>query len=84
MSDNLEPLKLDLVEWVGRRPRSYAAVMDAWRTSCPRLPVLEDAFDAGYLVREWREGHDAMVAITPQGRKFLERNGRLPISEKAR
>ena len=84
MSENLEPLKLDLVEWVGKRPRRYVEVMDAWRTSCPRLPVLEDAFDDGFLAREWREGQDAMVAITPLGRNFLKRNGRLPISEQRR
>ena len=36
-------LVLDLVEWIGDRPRPYADVMAAWQTSCPRLPIWEDA-----------------------------------------
>jgi hypothetical protein len=35
--NDLDPLILDLLEWIGREPRSYADVIDAWRTSCPRL-----------------------------------------------
>ena len=43
MSDETDALILDLVEWVAAQPRAYSDVMDAWRTSCPRLPVWEDA-----------------------------------------
>ena len=43
------PLILDLVEWVVRAPRPYPEVMAAWRTSCPRLPVWEDAVDRGLV-----------------------------------
>ena len=50
MSD-IDPLILDLVEWVAARPRPYDEVMTAWRTSCPRLPVWEDAVDRGFLRR---------------------------------
>jgi hypothetical protein len=39
---------LDLVEWVAARPRPYAEVMEAWRTSCPRLTVWEDASTRGW------------------------------------
>jgi len=35
----VEALILDLLEWVATGERSYEEVMDAWRTSCPRLPV---------------------------------------------
>ena len=38
-------LVLDLVEWVARSPHPYDAVMEAWRTSCPRLAVWEEAVD---------------------------------------
>ena len=41
--DTVENLILDLVEWVGRKGRSYQETIDAWRTSCPRLPVWEEA-----------------------------------------
>jgi hypothetical protein len=35
----LNPLILDLVEWVAEQPRAYEEVLDAWRTSCPRLTI---------------------------------------------
>lgn len=41
MPNAVEPLVLDLMEWIGRTPRPYPEVMEAWRTSCPRLPVWE-------------------------------------------
>ena len=37
MPDAVDSLILDLLEWVGPDPRPYAEVMEAWRTSCPRL-----------------------------------------------
>jgi len=45
-----ESLILDLLEWLAIRDRTYDEVMDAWRTSCPRLPVWEDANDRGLVV----------------------------------
>ena len=47
----VDSLVLDLVEWVGRTERTYADTMDAWRTSCPRLTVWEDACERGYVER---------------------------------
>ena len=76
MSQNLEPLILDLVEWVAREPRAYADVMETWRTSCPRLTVWEDAVDRGLVVRERAEGSGLQVVVTPRGRDFLAQNGR--------
>ena len=43
MKDVLDPPIRDLVEWVAKEPRPYSEVMAAWRTSCPRLTVWEDA-----------------------------------------
>ena len=76
MSDKLDPLILDLVEWVAKEPRTYSDVMAAWRTSCPRLTVWEDAVDRGFLMREHMEGSGQLVMITPGGRRFLDENGR--------
>ena len=70
MSPIVAPLVLDLVEWVARRPRSYAEVMEAWRTSCPRLDVWEEAVDQGLLVRA------EPVRVTPLGLRRLEECGR--------
>ena len=69
-------LVLDLVEWVAREPRSYTEVMEAWRTSCPRLSIWEDAVDQGYLLRENGAGGEAMVKVTAAGEALLKREGR--------
>ena len=66
MGDTLESLILDLLEWLAPRERSYQEVMAAWRTSCPKFPVWEDANDRG-LVTKVPVGDGLMVRITPSG-----------------
>ena len=73
----LNSLVLDLVEWVAREPRSYAQTMDAWRTSCPRLQVWEDAVDRGFVVRETAAGGVTLVKVTAAGVGFLRTMKRL-------
>ena len=72
-----DSLVLDLVEWVAREPRPYQEVIAAWRTSCPRLTIWEDAVDSGYVARAGASGSQAMVVVTEDGRKWLHRHGRL-------
>jgi hypothetical protein len=74
--DHLAALVLDLVEWVASAPRPYGEVMDAWRTSCPRLAVWEDAVDRGLVIRERVAGGGVLVVATPAGLEALERGGR--------
>ena len=69
----VDALILDLLEWVASGERSYAEVMEAWRTSCPRLPVWEEATDRGLIVREHVNGR-AMVRITSSGRALLDQH----------
>jgi len=76
MAEVLDPLVLDLVEWVAKEPRRYAEVIEVWRTSCPRLTVWEDAVDRGYVVREVRDGRGTMVVMTDAGHRFLREHGR--------
>jgi hypothetical protein len=71
MADVVEALILDLLEWVASGDRSYEEVMDAWRTSCPKLPVWEDANDRGLVTQEQLNGR-SVVGITPAGRALLE------------
>ena len=70
MADPVEALILDLVEWVAKTPRSQADVMEAWRTSCPRLPVWEEAVARGLVAR------GVMVTATEAGRQLLARQKR--------
>ena len=71
MSDTVENLMLDLVEWVGRKERTYRETMEAWRTSCPRLPVWEDATGRG-LVETTVASDGLLVRVTPAGFAFLK------------
>ena len=61
-----EALVLDLLAWVGPAPRPYDEVMNAWRTSCPRLSIWEDALAAGLL-----EVADGRVRVTSAGTEML-------------
>jgi len=61
---------LDFVEWIAASPRPYAEVMDAWKTSCPRLTIWEDAIDQG-LVQRCRRGGCLSIEATPAGRDLL-------------
>ena len=71
MADTVvESLILDLLEWLATADRSYAEVMDAWRTSCPKLPVWEEANDRGLVIRENVNGR-CVVRITSSGRDLL-------------
>jgi len=50
-ADPCNTLIRELLEWIGPSPRPYAETLEAWRTSCPRLPVWEEANDRGLVVR---------------------------------
>jgi hypothetical protein len=84
MAESLDPLILDFLEWLAPDPRPYAEVMEAWRTSCPRLTVFEDSIDRGFIVRAEANGAGRMIALTQAGRDFLRDSGRMaPSSSRA-
>jgi hypothetical protein len=70
------PLLLDLVEWVAAEPRLYDELMEAWRTSCPRHTVWEDAVDRALIRRRRDRQGRTLVAATPRGLEFLRDHGR--------
>ncbi len=70
-NDPVESLILDLLEWVGPDARPYAEVMEAWRTSCPRLPVWEEANDRGFLARRYQPGRGELVSVSTIGARHL-------------
>ena len=57
-------IMLQFLAWVADRPRTYAATMEAWHSTCPRLSVWEDAIIDG-LVR-LDNGGDRAVRLTPR------------------
>jgi hypothetical protein len=74
MTDTLDPLVRDLVEWVAKKPRTYTEVIEAWRTSCPRLTVWEDAADRGFVERRNVSGVGVQVVATKAGMQFLRQH----------
>lgn len=74
MADVLTPLTIDFLGWLAAAPRRYADVMDAWRTSCPRLTVWEDALDAGLIGHHRPPDGPALVVVTAKGAALLERH----------
>ena len=72
-----DALTAQLLEWIGNEPRNYTETMEAWRTSCPRLTIFEDALSEGLLERVPSNSmKDAQVQVTAAGRARL--SGRLP------
>jgi hypothetical protein len=71
MTDPVEALILDLLDWLTLRDRTYEEVMAAWRTSCPRLPVWEEANDRGLITREEVNGN-SMIRVSSSGRALLD------------
>jgi len=69
--DSVQALILDLLEWIGPRPRPYAEVIEAWRTSCPRLPVWEEANERGFIERSHEQGVGVFISVTAAGSAFL-------------
>jgi hypothetical protein len=79
MSEVVESLILDLIEWVSDKERTYEEAMNAWRTSCPRLPVWEDANDRGFIAVAIVDGR-SLVRVTPEGLAFLAHHRNRPLT----
>jgi hypothetical protein len=64
----------ELLAWVAARPRTYGETMEAWRTSCPRMPVWEDAISGEFIEVLPSDGggmSGSAVRITQLGRTVL-------------
>jgi len=63
---------LQMLQWLAQRPRTYGEAMDAWRTSCPRLSIWDDAMLGGLIQLEHSgQMNDAKVTVTQRGREKL-------------
>ena len=69
MADTPSLIMIQFLTWVADRPRNYAETMDAWRTSCPRLSVWEDAVIADLVRMEGESGR--AVKLTERGAAVL-------------
>jgi hypothetical protein len=71
--DPVDSLIVDLLAWLGPEPRPYVEVLEAWRTSCPRLPVWETANERGFITR----GRGAVVSVSSAGTAYLAERAQL-------
>lgn len=62
-------LTLQLLEWIQLRPRTQEETLEAWRTSCPRLSIWEDACIDGLI--EIAPG-GRIVALSAKGKLLLK------------
>ena len=76
MTDIIDPLVRDLVEWIAHEPRAQRDVLDAWRTSCPRLMVWETALERGLVERKLLADKGAFIFATDAGRRFVRDYGK--------
>jgi hypothetical protein len=63
---------VEFLSWVSSRRRTYAESMEAWRSSCPRHTVWEDALADGLIEIGGGETlRQSEVTLTPRGRAVL-------------
>ena len=80
MSSIVDSLILDLLEWIGPKARLYSEVIEAWRTSCPRLPVWEEATERGFIVSHYEPGRET-VSVTALGAEHLRTHRHVGVAE---
>ena len=68
MPDPTIALTRQMLEWLSSQPRTYAEVLEVWRTSCPRLSIWEDACTNGLV--EQLPGSN-VVGVSAKGKKLL-------------
>ena len=70
-----EALTVQFLDWIGDEPRSYVETMEAWRTSCPRLTIWEDALSAGLIERiPGKTLPEAKVRVTARGEEHIRKS----------
>ncbi len=85
MPEAISLLMGEFLAWVGSRRRTYAEAMEAWRSSCPRLTVWEDALIDGLIQIEGGGSmRQAEVTLTPKGRALLDGNPDQPANRDSR
>jgi D-3-phosphoglycerate dehydrogenase len=69
MDTVVESLIVDLLDWVALRERTYEETIEAWRTSCPKLPVWEEARERKLIAIQ-----HGNVCVTDAGFRVLDRS----------
>jgi hypothetical protein len=69
----MSTLTEQFLSWVADRPRTYGEAMEAWRSTCPRLSIWEDALGDDLVRLESNAGgfSSCRVMLTEHGRALL-------------
>ena len=85
MPDRVNLLTLEFLQWISSRPRTYADTMEAWRTTCPRNSVWEDAVIGGLIqIENGNRVSESKVSLTPKGKAILGGNSESQIGSSNR
>jgi hypothetical protein len=72
MSDPTHALTLQFLAWIADGPRTYGETMEAWRSTCPRLSIWEDAIIDGLVAFDsGASRNESRVVLTGKGRARL-------------
>ena len=72
MPESVSLLTVEFLAWIDSRPRTYAEAIEAWRSTCPRHPVWDDALIEGLIRIESAETMDrSVVILTPRGKALI-------------
>jgi hypothetical protein len=74
-------IMIQFLTWIADRPRNYTQTMDAWRSSCPRLSVWEDAIIEGLIRIE--SNANRSIRLTPRGAAVLAQSEQQGQPQKA-
>src|SRR5256714_12437617 len=69
MGEPTKALTLQLLEWIDDHPRRYDEALEAWRTTCPRLSIWEDACIDGLIDCE---PGSRLVSVSARGKLLLQ------------
>jgi hypothetical protein len=73
MSEQVSLLMLQFLSWVSARHRTYDEAIEAWRSTCPRHTIWEDAFIEGFVeVKNGGPPEQCAVILSPRGKAILE------------
>jgi hypothetical protein len=73
MAESASLLTLEFLTWIAGRRRTYAEAMEAWRSTCPRQTVWEDALVEGLIqVEAGGTRYQSQVTLTPRGKALLD------------
>lgn len=73
MESAVEGLTLQFLEWIAIQPRTYADAMDAWRSTCPRISIWENALHDGLIrIEPGGASRNSIVQLSTRGQALLQ------------